>query len=277
MIEKEQFNLFEKNFFNNEKKREHRFAEEMRKPEDKWSKDFKFFLDKERRKKDLENQQDKIIEILKEANNKKEDEWTEKEKDAYKKREEFIELQERNKEDIIDMYLNDLEIEEDKIPLKKILDIGCGREAKFVKYIIEKLDSKNVYGVDVDLEKEMLQKYPHNLYKQNFYETLPINNLDLIIARATICNEDLTQKNFLENILNSLSEKGELRVYPIFKNHFESDHKEALKKESELIKILNKLSEQFNFDYSLKVKEISLYGKDKYPASKNLLIIKKQK
>jgi len=262
------------------KKKEHRFASEMNKPSSEWSEEFKHFVENKKYENKLQIEQEELDEILKDIANKDRDEWTEEEEGAYLKRKEFIKLQEfhdKERKDMIEMYFDNFELEEDEIISKKIMDIGCGSEAEFVKYALEKLDAKNVYGLDVNLEKELLEEHPNNLYKGNFYERFPIDNLDLVIARAALYSKDLEKEGLLENILNSLSEEGELRVYPIFKGHPESEFKEILEKEAEFIEILNKFSEKFNFDYNLRVKDVSVYGKDEYPRSKNLLTIKKQK
>ncbi len=269
-------NKKEEDNFEKEKGEEHEFAKEMEKPREEWSDDFKSFLNKEIEKRKLEEQQEELTEILKSAFKKEEKDWTKQEKDAYEKRKEYMEFfQEENKEGIIDMYFNDLELTEDEISSKKIIDIGCGRKAELVEHAIEKLNSKSVYGLDINLEEELLQKFPDKLHKSNFYKRLPIDDFDLIISRATIEGEDLMKEELLENILKSLNEEGELRIYPIFKNHFESDNKEVLVMEDELMKLLDRLSKEFNFNYDLKTKEISVYDKDDCPTSKNLLIIKK--
>ncbi len=273
---KEGSDLFEKKDSNSEGRGEHKFAKEMEKPREEWSKEFKSFVDKKIRENKLENQQDELIEILEGTADKRKEDWSEKEKDAHRKRKEFVELQKEDEKETVDMYFDDLELTEGEISSKKIIDIGCGRNAELVEYAVEKLNSKNVYGLDRNFENAVLQKYPRNLYKGNYHESLSVDNSNLIIARASIDIKDLMKESFLENILNSLSEEGEFRVYPIFKNHFESNYKEALAVEDELIKTLDKFSKQLNFDYELKTKEVSVYGKDEYPTSKSLLIIKKK-
>ncbi len=274
-FEKE-FNIHEEKESNNELNQEHRFTKEMEKPKEEWSEDFKCFLDGKIKENDLEKQQEKLIKILEGTAGKKEKDWTEQEKDAYKMRKDYIDFFQEKKEGIIDMYFNDLELTEDDFLSKKIIDIGCGSKAELIEYAIEKFNSGNVYGLDRNFKEEILKKYPHNLYKGNFEERLPINNLDLIIARASIVEEELIQEKFLENLLSSLNEEGELRVYPIFMNHFESGKKETLVIENKLLEMLDKFSKQYNFDYNFKTKEISVYDKDKYPTSKRLLTINKK-
>ncbi len=155
------------------------------------------------------------------------------------------------------------------------MDIGCGSKADFVQHVIEELGHKSVYGLDNNIDEELVEKHPQNLHKGDFHESLPIDNLDLVIARAALVDDELMREEFLENILSSLREEGELRVFPIFKNHFESDSKEALEKENNLIERLNELSKKMNFNHGMKVKDVSVYGSDNYPTAKILLIIKK--
>lgn len=259
--------------------KEHKFADQVELPEKEWSAAFSSFVEEERGKRRLEEEQDEVVKVIEIALKKDRKDWSNEEKDAYRKRIEYMKPQEeeQNKtKGIIDMYFDDLELGKE-IFSKKIIDIGCGRNAELIEHAIEKLNSKNTYGLDKNLEEYILQKYPHNLYKGSFDERLPIDNLDLIIARASLSELDLMQERFLENILSNLNEEGELRVFPLFKNHIESEYKEALAKEREFIEKLDELSKKLNFDYQLKVKEISVYGKDRYPVSKNLLVIKKKK
>jgi len=266
--------------FCNSQEKEHEFASQMNIPRENWSLDFIDFVENKREMVDLEKKQDELIRILKIASGKDKKDWNDEEKEAYEERKRYWDILEqelKDKKEEIDMCCDDLEITREKIPFMKIMDIGCGHKAYFIEDVIKKMDSKNIYGLDIDIEEEILQKYPHNLYKGSYYEKLPVDNLDLITARASLVAKDLMQEEFLKNILDSLNEEGELRVYPLFKSHIESGNKEALLMEKELIEKLNEFSRKFNFDYQLKIKEISVYEEDEYPVSKNLLIIKKKK
>jgi len=101
-----------------------------------------------------------------------------------------------------EIYLNDFNLEEEKLKDKRILDIGCS-DAQFVLYCLENGISEDVFGVDINKEKhfeklesakndsidakqaELLKRHDKKIYEINYYnEDLPQRNLDYILARA---------------------------------------------------------------------------------------------
>ncbi|MGE4554917.1 MAG: hypothetical protein AB7D02_02225 [Candidatus Paceibacterota bacterium] len=184
---------------------------------------------------------------------------------------------EQEKEKTFQRYLKYLDLEKETLKNKTILDLGCGEEGEFVLKARE--EGLNVFGVDIKINPE---KFPENLrsyfFKENFEEKIPLKNLDMILALASIFpiqyESEASLKKILENCLNSLKENGEMRVYPIGCPPKESELKSLEEERKRWLKVLEELSLKEKIQYQLIPIDINVSGKKPDVWLNELLIIK---
>ena len=169
------------------------FADQISRPKKEWREDFRQYVaDKIREKVKTESRSDKLS-------------------------------PEEERRETYQRYLKAFDLKERDLRGKSILDLGCGEEAEFVKELIEKGVSDKIYGLDrkINLENADAQLKNH-LFEKNYFGELPVKDLDLIVTLASIpepiepieTGRELT-KVAIENALEALQERGELRIYPI--------------------------------------------------------------
>lgn len=181
---------------------------------------------------------------------------------------------------IFEYYLKDLELNEDLIRGKTILDLGCGENAEFAGECEER-KLATVYGVDMKLkdglrrDKENKEKYEGRLIKANFVEFFPVlsegKKFDYIISNSAVplifphieTEEHLfILKDFFKKILENLGEKGEARIYSIQKASAGADLRGISDGEEKLEIILNLLSQETDIDYELNPVDIGVSGEN---------------
>ena len=168
-----------------------------------------------------------------------------------------------------DRYLADFNLELENIGAKKILDIGAGDSADFVRYCLEH-GIKGIYGLDArPLSSEASEDSPDikDHYVRGELEHLPFKpaTFDLILMRAVINPEtDVNVEGALSQTLETLSPGGELMIYPVWR-----EKEERVKIDQALLKL-----DHDKFSWHWQEKEIlPVQGKELH---KDLLVIKKQ-
>jgi SAM-dependent methyltransferase len=165
---------------------------------------------------------------------------------------------EKSKDETFQRYLAGLDLNAEQLKDKKILDLGCGEEGEFVKELIDKGITKEVYGIDSAIKTEELdEKYKENLLLGNFEAEFPIDDLDYVISVGAIdpsIEEGDTrdpQKTIL-SALESLKDSGEMRIFPIRNATPESGLEGIIESRKKWLETLDNLSSQGLIDYELK-------------------------
>src|SRR5680860_178195 len=122
-------------------------------------------------------------------------------------------------------YLVSIDLREDDLKGKRILDLGCGEDGEFVKSCIDKGISEDCYGLDLEIDpQKYAEKYKGHLFNSNFEEEFPVNNFDYIFSCGAVMgpSEETDQRDPKKTILvalSSLKDDGEIRIYPIKKSY----------------------------------------------------------
>lgn len=212
-------------------------------------------------------------------------EWSEEFKDYIK--EKRIESEEENAETLSDeeltykRYLKGLELNEEDLKDKKILDLGCGEEGEFVKECINKNTTKEIYGLDLEVSPDNFDKnLKEHFFKKEFEGEFPVKNLDYVISVGALessSNEsdERDPAEILKYALEALNNKGEIRIYPIRKASPESglDGIEYSRKKWD--EIMNELASKENIEYEFKPIDIRVSANNEDVWLEEILIIRK--
>lgn len=179
-------------------------------------------------------------------------------------------------------YLRMFDITEDYLKDKTVLDLGCGKEAEFVKYCLDSKINENVYGIDVQVKpKEVEGKYKGNILRGNYCKKLPLKEVDLIISIGAVF--PVNNKKPLINAIKALRVGGEIRIAPVWHAYPDSKNIGILKSRQKLQKILLKIEKEYSIKWQLNPTELHIGGNFKENRNydnvwlNEVLIIKKYK
>ena len=216
--------------------------EQISKPKDKWSDEFKKFI-RERREEARELELDNSPKLSLKENQIK----------------------------VYENYLRDLSVEYDSkyFKDKDVIDLGCG-DGEFVLECLEKKQVKSIYGIDLHIKKEIFSgRYRDNFIEDDFTEKFPFKRADRIVSDGGV-NDLIFDENGADNLeklfrnsIDILSDNGEIRIAPIYKYPHSNIELVGLdcgiKK---LSNILEKLSEENLIEYKFEPIDIQVSGKD---------------
>ena len=178
---------------------------------------------------------------------------------------------EENQTKVFDNYLRDLNIEDDPeyFKDKDVIDLGCG-EGEFVLECLKKGEVKSIYGLDLDIKKELSSgDFKDNFIEADFTKKLPFESADCIISNGGISaltfdeNGEEDSEKALRNSLEILTENGEMRITPIHKySHSEIELAGLDSSIDKLAKVLEKLSQENLIDFKFEPIDIQVSGKD---------------
>ncbi len=190
---------------------------------------------------------------------------------------------EQEREATFKRYLKSLLLAQNNLKDKRLLDLGCG-EGEFVEICLEKGLTSEVYGQDVfPFNEKDEEKYKEHFIKKNFYKSIPLNDFDYIFALGSIRvpHSKKLEKDFkklLTDLMDSLKDRGEVRIFPIEKPGKE-DNMEWLKETQEKwFNFLDELSSKGVLTYNLEPVNIAASGNSKDEKDvwlQQVLIIKK--
>ncbi len=113
-------------------------------------------------------------------------------------------------------YLKYLDLTENDLKGKRILDLGCGKEGNFVKTCIENGITADIFGLDSEIEPDKLdEKYKKHFLKADFEKEIPAGNYDYITAVAAVGLSPEIKK-VISHSLKALKEAGEIRISPVY-------------------------------------------------------------
>lgn len=195
-------------------------------------------------------------------------------KDSHKSNEE------EKKEKTFERYLGGLNLTEQEIQGKSILDIGC-KDGEFVVSCMEKGITQKVYGMDRKLEEGALdEKYRDHFFSQDFTKEFPVKNLDYIVSAGAVSlylnefNKSKVEKTIAKAI-EAINGKGEIRIWPI-KKALRGRELEGIKEQERIVdEIMKKFEAELNIAWKLEATDIRVSGIDKDVWAEQVLIIKK--
>lgn len=232
------------------------FREQIRLPREQWDKDFKKLVERK-----LKQNQEAIKEL--EAKG-------------------FCEISRKETpEETFTRYLEGLKLNEKDLRGKKVLDLGCGKEANFVKLLIKKNITPEAYGIDLQVEESILEEgFKNHIIKANFEEDFPIKNVDYIISVGAVSNgiwageEIMNVKQIIKNSLASLKPEGEIRIYPYQEVPTDTPLKGFLASQKKWEKLLAEITKTQKVEYKIEPVEIKILGGD--VVINSVLIIRKR-
>ncbi len=212
------------------------------------------------------------------------DKWTEgfeeyvEEKNREEKEREEKELSPEEKRRLdFERYLKGLDLKLQDLEGKRVLDLGCG-EGNFVRQCLEEDISKEVYGLDLNIDQD---EYQEHFFEGDFEEELPVDNLDYVVSFGAIealSNEEdkSDPKKPLLQAIQALKVGGEIRIFPVRKAPPESDLKGIDFSREKWMEILEDLSSENEISYELKPVDIRVSGKKPDVWLEEVLIIRKK-
>lgn len=179
-------------------------------------------------------------------------------------------------------YLKGLDLTEEDLRNKKILDLGCGEEGEFVKSCFEKGITQEIYGLDAQIKPRRIEsEYKEHFFRGNFEKKIPLKELDYVIAVGAIkapWNEGvkLNPKKTLLLSLSSIKEGGEIRIYPLQTPSSESDLEGIKFANKEWTRILEELEKEIGIEWERRPIDIMVSGRRPDVWLEEVLIIRKE-
>ena len=107
-------------------------------------------------------------------------------------------------------YLNGFRLTADDLRGKRVVDIGCGDEALFVRRALDQ--GLDVIGVDPNLDPSLRKE--GRLIRAKLGD-LPVLDIDLALSYAVIgTHAGADPRSSLPALMDRLSDNGEIRLYP---------------------------------------------------------------
>ena len=178
-------------------------------------------------------------------------------------------------------YIKGLDVTEDDVKDKRILDLGSG-DGEFVESLIKKGITKEAYGLDANLDNIAIKpELKEHFFKGTFEDTLPLQNLDYIVSVGAVSNavwnsEKLQDiEGIIKNAIASLKKDGQMRIYPM-RELPEDSTLEEFKESNEIWNgLLEKLQQEHVIEYHIEPRDIRVTGNNNDIFLQCVLIIKK--
>lgn len=172
------------------------------------------------------------------------------------------------KERSFKIYLKYLDISENELKDKKILDLGCGKEGNFVKDCLEKGITPNIYGLDRKIEPDKFNKdIKQHFFRGDYSKKIPDGDYDYIISVDTPLGPSLSDrfeekdvdcKKTISLALKSLKEDGEFRISHMGETGMEGGRTSILMKKWQ--NILKSLAKEKKIEYQFQPVDIAVSG-----------------
>jgi hypothetical protein len=107
-------------------------------------------------------------------------------------------------------YLRGFQLSEDELRDKKIVDVGCGNDALFVRHALDR--GFDVVGVDPAVEPELERE---GRIIRSELASAGLGNVDLALSYGVIgTHPKIDIRSSIETLLEALNEGGEIRIFP---------------------------------------------------------------
>lgn len=160
------------------------------------------------------------------------------------------------------LYVKDFGISIEDLKNKSALDIGCGHDALFVKYGLQK--GINVVGMDTQESDNTDTELLKDRYVQGSIHNIPfvVNSFDMIFMRAVPVGD----YDDIKKVADLLKPGGELKIAPLYLDTNDEE-------KSKIDGLISSLGTE-QFEATKEVREIQKLGNNEYP--RYLLTIKRK-
>ena len=177
---------------------------------------------------------------------------------------ELKEEMEKEKEEVYNRYLKDLELSEEDLEGKSILDLGCGEMAPFIQKLMEKDLEVELKGVDIDLDEDHLPEELEGVVEYaNFEKEIPEGSYDYVLAYGSIfAYEGRNPERAIFNAVSNLNEGGEMKIMPL-NEPVEGELGPMEEQWDKMNRVLKSIAEEKDLQLKIEEVDFKVSGKDK--------------
>jgi len=187
------------------------------------------------------------------------------------------ETAEELKEKTFQRYLKGLDLTEEEMRSKKILDVGSGKEADFIQAVLSKGITGEAYGMDIEMDDTLVGKDPEHYFKTDFLNPPNVSNIDCVVSVGALSLD--TNAEYIEDIFSRLaqlsSDTSELRIYPLRRAPEGSELMGVIESRKKWEAKLEEMKQKFGIEYEFRPIDIRVSGNNKDLWLDETLIIKK--
>ncbi|MBC8464931.1 MAG: hypothetical protein H8D63_00950 [Parcubacteria group bacterium] len=158
---------------------------------------------------------------------------------------------------------------------KRILDLGCD-SGDFINFLLSEDITSAAYGMDKRPPTQ--DEFVDHFSQGDFRESIPYTDMDVVVSLAALSlslHEDVESTyTAFKNALDSLTNGGELKVFPIFKDSGK-EWEGIVDEERNLLIILEKLEKEYDIETKTILVETETDQNGKPDYEKHLLLVKK--
>lgn len=184
-------------------------------------------------------------------------------------------------------YLSYLALKEEQLKGKRILDLGCGSDGYFIRYLLKYGITSEAYGLDLGIDEKLIEpEHLGHFYQGEYRGEFPVKDLDYIISRAAVSKDLLGSefmkekfnivKNIISNCLAVLKEDEEIRFSPILKASVATPDGLGKGDRENWNKFLKEIAEELKIEYEFKPVSVGVATRDNDIFLRYVLIIRKK-
>lgn len=160
------------------------------------------------------------------------------------------------------------DLREEDLRNKRILDLGCGREGYFVREVLKRNLTEEIYGLDINIRRWRLESVMRaHLIRGTYDNSFPLSDFDYIVSHASaslaIYVSLIQTKRIILHALDALRSGGQIRLYPVDQPSPFTLWKEIKQGYERWVYLLGSLSRQTGIRYELRPVDIYIAPCDK--------------